>query len=145
MSRALRVLLIDDNADDRLIAEEAFAFTDELVCFLTTAVSGQEALDRLRAPETVLPDVVLLDINMPIMSGFAVLAAFKADPKLAALPVVMLSTSRAEEDITQAYTLHASAYLFKSLEFQTFLAQVEAFIGFWRVSSLSQRVIVLPT
>lgn len=139
MTRALRVLLIDDNATERLLAEEAFALTDDLICTLTTASSGQEALARLRSPEAVLPDVILLDINMPVMGGFEVLSNLKADPKLLLLPVVMFSTSHAETDVTQAYTLQASAYLLKSPDFPLFLEQVETFILFWSSTHLPHR------
>ncbi|WP_019012293.1 response regulator [Deinococcus aquatilis] len=139
MTRALRVLLIDDNATERLLAEEAFALTDDLICTLTMASSGPEALARLRSPEAVLPDVILLDINMPVMGGFEVLSALKDDPKLLLLPVVMFSTSHAEADVTQAYTLQASAYLLKSPDFPLFLKQVETFILFWSGAHLPHR------
>ncbi|WP_371827089.1 response regulator [Deinococcus sp. QL22] len=88
-------------------------------------------------PDTLIPDVVLLDINMPKMNGFEVLAALKQHPRLQTIPVVMLSTSPNSEDVTQAYTLHASGYLIKSVRFQTSLKQVETFIDFW----LKQRTI----
>ncbi|MFB9990874.1 response regulator [Deinococcus oregonensis] len=139
MSRPLRVLLIDDSAADRFLAEEAFSLTDDLICTLTTAASGPEALARLTSPDVILPDVVLLDINMPLMDGFAVLSAFKADPVLHLLPVVMFSTSQGEHDIAHAYTLQASAYLLKSTHFHTFLEQIEAFISFWNRASLPHR------
>ncbi|UQN05422.1 response regulator [Deinococcus sp. QL22] len=139
MTRALRVLLIDDSPAERLLAEEAFALTDELLCTLTTAPSGLEALTRFQGPNAALPDVILLDINMPGMSGFEVLATLKADPKLRVVPVVMFSTSPAPEDVTQAYTLHASAYLLKSPEFHTFLEQIETFILFWSRTHLPYR------
>jgi CheY-like chemotaxis protein len=139
MIRALRVLLVDDSASERMLAEEAFALTDDLICTLTTASSGQEALARLRSSEAVLPDVILLDINMPVMDGFEVLSTLKADPKLLLLPVVMFSTSHAQADVTQAYTLQASAYLLKSPDFRLFLEQVETFILFWSRTHLPHR------
>ncbi len=133
-------MLIDDSATDRLLVEEAFALTDDLICTLTTAPGGAEALARLRTPDAVLPDVILLDINMPLMSGFEVLAALKADSQLAVLPVVMFTASRSQEDVTQAYTLHATAYLLKSPAFYSFLEQVEAFIRFWSRTSSPLRL-----
>ncbi|WP_342747124.1 response regulator [Deinococcus planocerae] len=83
---------------------------------------------RLGAP---LPDVVRLDVNMPAMNGFEVLGAMKADPQLALIPVVMLTTSNSQDNIRQAYTLHASWYLLKSVNFAQFLEQGESFVEFW--------------
>ncbi|MFC4427029.1 response regulator [Deinococcus navajonensis] len=123
-------LLVDDNAADLLLAEEAFG---QLApdCTLTCLSSGEEALQLLRT-ETFQPDVVLLDINMPVMSGFQVLEAMKADSKLRKIPVVMLSTSSASGDITEAYSLHASSYLVKSSGFSAFLEQIDVFLRYWR-------------
>lgn len=143
MTRALRVLLVDDNLQDRQLAEEAFALLDE-PCTLMTAESGAAALALLLAPETVLPDVVLLDINMPGLNGFDVLSAIKNHPRLQALPVVMLTTSADRQDVTQAYTLHASAYLMKSIHFQASLEQIENFIGFWTHARLTTWPEILP-
>lgn len=130
MSRPERFLLIDDNLHDQVLAREAF---EELCpdCHLTVASDGPEALTLLRAA-TELPEVILLDVNMPRMNGFEVLQALKADPRLRLIPVVMLSTSSAGADITEAYTLHASSYLVKAEDFGAFLEQIEAFLAYWR-------------
>lgn len=130
MTRPLRVLLIDDSSVDRALAEEAFALLDP-PAVLVTAPGGAEALRDLTAPEAVLPDLVLLDLNMPGMNGFAVLEQLKRHPTLQSLPVLMLTTSRADDDIQQAYALHASAYLPKAISFEGFLAQLEALLTFW--------------
>ncbi|GGK17588.1 response regulator [Deinococcus malanensis] len=127
-----QILLIDDNPQDRVLAEEAF----EQVCadcHLLTQPSGPEALEYLKNT-TVLPDVLLLDVNMPGMNGFEVLAALKSDPRLALIPVVMLSTSQSQEDVARSYTLHASSYLVKAPSFGGFLAQIEAFLSYWQVN-----------
>lgn len=136
MTRPLRVLLVDDSPMDRQLAETAFELLDA-PCTLKTVESGTAALSLLLHPETSLPDVILLDINMPGMTGFEVLAALKDHPRLASIPVMMLTTSAQKEDITRAYTLHASAYLVKSIEFQTFLEQIETCIGFWTKARLT--------
>lgn len=130
MTRPLRVLLIDDSLTDRQLAEEVFGEYAHL-CALTTAASGQAALERMLAPGATLPDVVLLDINMPGLSGFDVLTTMKSHPELGRIPVVMLSTSSHEQDVSQAYSLHASSYLIKSVNFGDFVAQVEGFLEFW--------------
>jgi len=135
MDLPLRFLLVDDNVGDQLLAAEAFGQLRP-DCQLVCVSSGQEALDLLRSRQ-VRPDVVLLDINMPGMNGLQVLEAIKADPQLALLPVVMLSTSRAENDVQAAYTLHASSYLVKAPIFEDFVEQIEAFLTFWQQSRIS--------
>lgn len=136
VTRPLRLLLVDDSFMDRHLAEEVFADYAQL-CRVSTVASGQAALDTLLAPGATLPDVVLLDINMPGMSGFEVLSAMKAHPQLVQIPVVMLTTSNHDQDITRAYTLHASSYLIKSVNFQEFVAQVEGFLEFWTKTRLT--------
>lgn len=132
MTRPFQVLLVDDNPADLLLAQEVFSEYDGALS-VTTCSSGQEALDRLQAPGT-RPDVVILDVNMPVMSGFEVLQAIKDDPALVCIPVVMLSTSSHPGDVARAYTLHASSYMVKSSSFQAFMDQVDAFVTFWRES-----------
>ncbi|MDP9766163.1 CheY-like chemotaxis protein [Deinococcus enclensis] len=117
---------------DRLLAAEALAEVCP-ECILETYASGQEALTHLRRA-IPLPDVLLLDINMPGMTGFDVLTAMKTDPRLSLIPVVMFTTSNAAADIRQAYTLHASSYVVKAASFMAFLEQVEAFLGYWRLN-----------
>ncbi|GGL08477.1 response regulator [Deinococcus radiotolerans] len=133
-----RFFLIDDNAHDQLLAQEAFA---ELCpdCHLTSASSGRDALTMLSLADD-LPEVILLDVNMPGMNGFEVLQALKADPRLSLIPVVMLSTSGASDDITAAYTLHASSYLIKANVFSEFLEQIESFLAYWRHCKLTSPV-----
>jgi len=130
MTRPLRVLLIDDSMMDRQLAEEVFGEYAHL-CTLTTASSGQAALDLMLTSGATLPDVVLLDINMPGLSGFDVLTTMKTHPQLQRIPVVMLSTSSHEQDVSQAYSLQASSYLIKSVNYGEFVAQVEGFLEFW--------------
>ncbi|MBZ9714518.1 response regulator [Deinococcus multiflagellatus] len=129
-------LLIDDNPHDQLLAIEAFT---ELCpdCHLTTASSGHEALELLRNTAD-LPDVVLLDVNMPGMNGFEVLQALKADLRLAHIPVAMLTTSGARSDVQTAYTLYASSYLVKAPSFTDFLDQIDAFLRYWQHARVVQ-------
>ncbi|UQN08232.1 response regulator [Deinococcus sp. QL22] len=144
MIRPLRVLLVDDNPLDRQLAQAAFELLDA-PCHLETVESGTAALKLLLHSEARLPDVILLDIHMPGMTGFEVLSALKAQPRLGFIPVMMLTTSAHDDDITRAYTLHASAYLTKSNDFHTFLEQIEKCIGFWagaRLPDWSQMISV---
>lgn len=128
----LRIALVDDNSMDRLLAAEALqeVCTE---CSLDVYPSGQAVLAHLRTA-TSLPDVLLLDLNMPGLTGFDVLKALKADRRLSLIPVVMLTTSTAEADIEQAYTLHASAYVEKAPTFSAFLEQLQALIRFWQMN-----------
>lgn len=125
-------LLVDDSPQDRLLAQEAFDFLCS-ECTLTCAGSGHEALALFHDP-TFEPNVILLDLNMPGMNGFEVLRALKNDPRLVHIPVVILSTSNAQQDISEAYTLHASSYLVKSASFTEFLSQIETFLRYWQAS-----------
>ena len=135
MDLPLRFLLVDDSVGDQLLAAEAFQQLRP-DCVLTCVSSGAEALEMLRS-QKVRPDVVLLDVNMPGMNGLQVLEAIKADPRLALLPVVMLSTSNAENDVQAAYTLHANSYLVKAPIFEDFVAQIETFLDFWQKSRIA--------
>lgn len=128
--RPLRVLLVDDTPADRELAREAFGDHEQNV-IVDTCASGDRALAFLRAPGTTLPDVMLLDLNMPGLTGFEVLAQLKDDPHLRVIPVVILSSSAVTSDIDRAYTLHASSYLIKELNFERFVNQIDAFVRFW--------------
>jgi CheY-like chemotaxis protein len=130
MTRLLQIFVVDDNISDLMLAEEGFAtFSDQVT--VTMFQSGQAVLEAMEPPDAVIPDVLLLDIHMPRMNGFDVLKAMKLDERLKLTPVVMLSTSSAPQDVTQAYSLFASSYMVKSMDFADFLQQVEAFVEFW--------------
>lgn len=124
-----RILLVDDNPNDlelALIAFEKMGRSPEVI----VARSGQEAL-QLLLDSANLPDVVLLDLNMPQMDGLAVLSAIRAQAGLEGLPIVMLSTSREERDIRACYQRGASAYVVKPVEFEKFLTTMSATSDFW--------------
>jgi two-component system, chemotaxis family, response regulator Rcp1 len=127
------ILLVEDNPRDvRLVRE---AFTDRQIdCELLTASDGEHALRMLRheGEHAALPtpDLVLLDINLPIVNGIEVLDAVKSDPDLRVIPVLILSTSSADTDVLRCYGLHANSYLVKPADFDDFsnmIAQVQAF------------------
>ena len=126
-----RILLVDDNPNDlelALIAFEKSGRSPEV----KVARSGQEALRLLKqAKGDQLPDVVMLDLNMPQMDGLAVLSAIRQQPGLEGIPVVMLSTSREERDIRACYERGASAYVVKPVEFEQFLTTLSATSDFW--------------
>ncbi|GGL78112.1 response regulator [Deinococcus aerolatus] len=132
MALPFHYLLVDDSLQDQLLAREAFEHLCP-ECLLTCAGSGREALELLQAPH-FQPDVVLLDLNMPGMSGFELLREMKSAAHLVHIPVVILSTSSAQQDVSEAYTLHASSYLVKSSSFAGFLEQLEKFLHYWQAS-----------
>ncbi|SMB84598.1 response regulator [Deinococcus hopiensis] len=135
MTRLFRVAIIDDSLPDLLLAQEAFEGLEHPV-FVQTYSSSSTAVKALQRAGATLPDVILLDINMPTMNGFDVLKVLKADGRLSLIPVVMLTTSNEERDVHQAYSLFANSYVVKSPSFGTFVEQVETFVVFWRSSRL---------
>ncbi|MFC5848220.1 response regulator [Deinococcus petrolearius] len=137
---ALRVLLVDDNPADLLLAREVFQ--DHPDVQLTTFQHGPEALDYLQHHGGRLPDVILLDISMPVMNGFELLEKIKRDNVLLHIPVVMLTTSAHPGDVKQAYTLHANSYLVKSESFPEFMAQVDSFVSYWQQNRLLHRALL---
>ena len=132
--RPFEVLLVEDNPGDVLLTTEAL---EEAKLHLTLSVvsDGVEALDFLyhRDPyaEAPRPDLMLLDLNMPRMDGREVLAEIKGDPDLRGIPVVVLTTSRAEQDIVRTYNLHANAYVTKPVDLEQFITIVHAINQFW--------------
>lgn len=124
----LNVLLIDDDPADRLLAEEAFAAQDSPV-HVAICEDGPSALAHLRAHP--LPHVVILDLNMPRMSGFDVIREIRAAERTRHLPVVILSTSDDAQDVARAYDLLASSYMVKSRDFPGFVQQLDHFVRFW--------------
>jgi CheY-like chemotaxis protein len=121
------VLLVEDDPGDVLLIQEAFE--DNKVRNRLHCVSdGVDALAFLRREgehaDAPAPDLVLLDLNLPRKDGREVLAEIKADPALAAIPVVVLTTSKAEEDVLRSYQLHANAYVPKPVDFDRFIEVV---------------------
>lgn len=129
-----QVLLVEDNEDDVELTLEALR--DSKVHMEIHVVSnGEAAMDFLRGKGEYAgkprPDLVLLDLNLPIMDGREVLKEIRDDPDLTALPVVVLTTSSAEEDIFRAYKLHANCYITKPVDFLQFVDIVKKIEGFW--------------
>jgi CheY-like chemotaxis protein len=120
----IEVLLVEDDPGDVLMTREAFA--DYMVGNRLTVVSdGAEALAYLHREgpfaDAPRPDLILLDLNLPRRDGREVLADIKADEELQQIPVVVLTTSQAEEDVLRSYQLHANAYVAKPVDFEAFI------------------------
>jgi CheY-like chemotaxis protein len=123
----IEVLLVEDDPGDVLMTQEAFE-EHKVGNRLTVVSDGAEALAYLRREgqyaEAVRPDLVLLDLNLPRRDGREVLEEIKKDSELCQIPVVVLTTSQADEDILRSYQLHANAYVTKPVDFERFIAVV---------------------
>ncbi len=141
LGRPAEVLLVEDNQGDELLAVEALR-TSKVANNLSVARDGVDALRLLRREGEFAgyarPDLVLLDLSLPRMDGREVLSAMKADPSIANIPVVVMTSSRAEIDIVQSYQLKASSYIVKPVTFERLTQVVAAIEGFWFT------VVVLP-
>ena len=129
-----RILLVEDNAGDALLAREALRDA-KMTNALDWVQDGAEAIDflRRRGPhaEAKRPDLILLDLNMPRMDGWEVLAEIKNDPDLRRIPVVVLTTSQSEPDVRRSYDLHANCYICKPIGFKEYVQAVKAIEHFW--------------
>jgi CheY-like chemotaxis protein len=128
------ILLVEDNAGDVRLTREVLR-DSKVRNNLIVANNGQEALACLRNQGkftgTVRPDLILLDLNLPVKDGREVLAEIKADPDLKRIPVVILTTSKAEEDILKTYNLHANCYVTKPVDLEQFVKVVKSLEDFW--------------
>ena len=119
-SRAIEILMVEDNPGDVRLTQEALKDAKVLVT-LNVATDGDEALKYLRRQPpyaaATRPDLILLDLNLPTRDGREVLAAIKSDDSLKRIPVVILTTSRAEEDVMRAYQLNVNCYVTKPVDF----------------------------
>jgi two-component system, chemotaxis family, response regulator Rcp1 len=128
------ILLVEDNAGDVRLTQEVLS-DSKIRNNLMVASNGEEALSCLRKQgkfrNVARPDLILLDLNLPIKDGREVLAQIKEDPELKRIPVVVLTTSRAEEDILKTYNLHANCYVTKPVDLDQFIKVVKSLEDFW--------------
>lgn len=134
LGRTVEILLVEDNAGDARLAQEAFREA-RVRNNLSVVGSGEEALLFLRRQPphqaAARPDLILLDLNLPRKSGRELLRDIKTDPGLARIPVVVLTTSQAEEDIASAYDLNANCYITKPVDLDAFFHVVQSIEDFW--------------
>ena len=134
------ILLVEDNPGDVRLTREALR-DGKIFNRLHHAPDGVEALAFLRAEDSPRPDLILLDLNLPRMDGREVLEQIKADESLNQIPVVVLTTSKAEEYVLRSYGLHANCYIVKPLDFDRFTEVVNAIENFWfRIVKLPPRI-----
>ncbi len=139
--RPIEILLVEDNPGDARLTQEAMRAA-KLSNNLHIVEDGVEAMEFLRRQgrfgDAPRPDLILLDLNLPRMDGREVLAEVKSDPDLRRIPVVVLTTSRAEEDVIRAYDLHANCYVTKPVDLAQFMKIVAQIDEFW------VKVVTLP-
>ncbi|MBS4096938.1 MAG: response regulator [Sulfuricella sp.] len=133
-NKVVDILLVEDNPGDVRLTEEALRESG-LKVNLRVVRDGLEALSALRGEELSVPpahpDLILLDLNMPRMDGRELLGIIKTDDRLKRIPVVVLTTSAADQDVERAYELHANCYITKPVELDRFIDIVHSIKGFW--------------
>ena len=134
MGRAIDILLVEDNPGDVRLTQEAFR-EGKVLNKLWVVNDGEEAMAYLHREgvfaDAVRPDLILLDLNMPKKDGREVLAEIKNDPSLKRIPVVVLTTSKAEQDIFRTYNLHVNCYIIKPVDLDQFINVVQTIEDFW--------------
>lgn len=132
--KPIEILLVEDNEGDVRLTQEALR-EGKIRNNLHVAKDGAEAMAYLRSqgrdPSKPRPDIVLLDLNLPKVDGRHVLAALKADPALRVIPVVVMTSSKAEEDVVRSYEQYANCYVTKPVDFEQFVKIVQAIEDFW--------------
>lgn len=133
-ARPVEILLVEDNPGDVRLTREALK-EGKISNNLSVVHDGLEALDFLYRRgaynQAVRPDIILLDLNLPRMDGRAVLQEVKNDASLRRIPIVVLTTSGAEEDIVRSYDLHVNCYITKPVDIDQFIDVVKAIDNFW--------------
>lgn len=132
--KAIDILLVEDNPGDVRLTQEAL-LDAKVRNTLHVVSNGVEALAFLRQTgkyaQELHPDLILLDLNLPQVSGSEVLEQIKEDEELRRIPVVVLTTSQAERDIVKSYNLHANAYVVKPVDLEQFIVVVKSIESFW--------------
>ena len=140
--KRIEILLVEDNPGDARLTQEALREA-KVLNELHLAKDGEEAMSFLRREgkhaDAPRPDLILLDLNMPKKDGREVLEEIKVDKQLRSIPVVVLTTSRAEEDIVRTYNNHANCYITKPVDLEQFIKVVKSIEDFWLT------IVKLPT
>ena len=141
-SKEIEILLVEDNAGDVRLTIESLKEA-KVSNKLSVARDGVEAMEFLQQKgvykDAARPDLILLDLNLPRKDGRELLAEIKSSPQFRQIPVVVLTTSGAEEDILRSYDLHANCYITKPVDFKQFMSVVKSIESFWLT------VVKLPT
>jgi chemotaxis family two-component system response regulator Rcp1 len=133
-SKPIEILLVEDSPSDAALTIEALK-AGKIANRLTHVEDGVEAMDFLRRrgkyADAAIPDLIMLDLNLPRMDGRDVLAEIKTDPALKIIPIIVLTTSHADEDILRSYELNANCYITKPVDFDHFIGVVKSIENFW--------------
>lgn len=142
MSYGFVVLLVEDSKHDVIIVKRAWK-KNKISNPLNVVSDGQACLDYLRnkgeyadTQTNPRPGIILMDINMPVMGGIEALEEIKSDPELKAIPVIMLTTSKEEQDRIQSYKYGANTYIQKPVEFDNFSKALQVIYTYWTLSEL---------
>ncbi len=134
MVRPIEILLADDSYEDIELTQEALNWNG-ISSILHTVENGEECLQFLRKvgpyKDTPVPDILLLDLNMPKKGGREVLYEIKSDENLMHIPVIVLTTSKAEKDIIESYNNHANCFITKPVDFDSFVSVIREIEQFW--------------
>ncbi len=129
-----RILLVEDNPGDIRLTQEALKESNSPI-LLDVVTDGEQAIDflfrRNKFSESVRPNIILLDINLPKKNGIEVLKEIKSNDSLKKIPVIMLTTSDADHDITKAYSLYANSYIIKPVDFDDFARVIKLIENYW--------------
>lgn len=132
--KTITILLADDDPDDRMLVREAFE-ESHLLNILETVEDGEELMDYLNQKGVFagkpMPNLILLDLNMPRKNGMEALEEIKADEKLRRIPIVVLTTSKAEEDIIRTYDLGVNSFVVKPVTFESLVELVKELGRYW--------------
>jgi CheY-like chemotaxis protein len=132
--RVANILLVDDSKSDQVIVQRALE-DGRIACELAIAENGKEALSKLdeirQSKEKMFPDIILMDINMPVMGGKQALEFIRNDDDLKHIPVIMLTTSNRDKDILESYELGVNAYLTKPVNHLDFVVAIQRLEQFW--------------
>lgn len=134
LTKPVEILLVEDNPGDTRLAREALK-ESKLNNTMNSVVDGVEAMDYLhkrgKYTDVTRPDLIILDLNLPRKDGREVLGEIKTDVYLRTIPVVILTTSKSEEDILRAYELHANCFITKPMDMNQFIKVVQSITDFW--------------
>ena len=134
MADALTILLIEDNPEDVELIQKALE-NGKVLHDLQVVTDGFQAMDYLRGESADIknprPDLILLDLTLPLMDGWKVLEDIKTDPGLRSIPVVILTNSQAEEETLRAYDLHANSYIIKPMKVEQLFEVIQKISQFW--------------
>lgn len=130
MKKSIKIFVADDDADDRYLLEQAWKenrIQNELVFF----EDGEALMNQLQDPKLGLPNLILLDLNMPKLDGRECIALIKANPLLKKIPLIVLTTSKTEEDILKSYQLGVNSFISKPVSFESLVEIVKQMDRYW--------------